>query len=182
MFSDIKTERLRLSQLQAADIPNIVSYASNKKVADMTMNIPHPYKEEDAIYWINSANEGFKRRTQFTFRVAIKESNKFIGGMGLKIDNRFNKAELGYWIGEPYWGNGYATEAAGAVLSFGFEVLNLNKIFATHLIDNPASGKVMKKNGMIKEAELVEHFRKDEKYLTVVQYRLTRKEYEERKM
>ena len=182
MFSEIKTARLKLGQLKSIDIPRIVEFAGNKKVADMTMNIPHPYKEEDAIFWINAANQGFIKRTQYTFRIALKGNDEFIGGMGLKIDNRFNKAELGYWIGEPYWGNGYATEAAGAVLSFGFEVLNLNKIFATHLIDNPASGKVMKKNGMIKEAELVEHFRKDEKYLTVIQYRLTRKEYEERKI
>jgi len=81
-------------------------------------------------------------------------------------------------MGEPFWGNGYVTEAVAAVLKFGFEELHLNKIYATFQSDNPASGKVMIKNGMIKEAEFVDDEFKDGKFLTIVQYRITKHEYE----
>ena len=68
--------------------------------------------------------------------------------------------------------------AAGALLAFGFEKLALNKIYATHLIENPASGQVMMKNGMIREGELKDHYKKDDAYRTVVQYRLTGNEFD----
>jgi len=177
-FPKIETKNLIIGRLKSKDIPNIIAYAGNKKIADMTLNIPHPYKEKDAVFWIKNSSEGFKNKTQFTFRIGLKDKDKFIGGIGLKVESRFNRAELGYWIAEPFWNNGFATEATKAVLKFGFEKLTLNKIHASHLIDNPASGKVMLKNGMIKEAELVEHVKKADKYLSLIQYRLTKTEYE----
>jgi RimJ/RimL family protein N-acetyltransferase len=66
------------------------------------------------------------------------------------------------------------------VLTFGFRQLELNKIYATHFLNNPASGKVMEKNGMVKEGELKEHIRKNGEYLSLVQYRLTQKGYQYR--
>ncbi len=174
----IETNRLILQQITSNDIPKIIEYAGNKKVADMTLNIPHPYKEQDAVFWINSANEGLKNRTQYTFGIRIKTSNQFIGGIGLKVNNRFNRSELGYWVAEPFWNTGYTTEAVKAILKFGFEVLNLNKIFATHLTENIASGKVMIKNGMIKEGELKDHTKKGGLYQSLIQYRLTKIEFE----
>lgn len=176
-YPQIKTDRLILSAIQYQDIPKIIEYAGNKNVSITTLNIPHPYAEKDAIFWINSANQGFINKTQYTFGIRIKSSNEFIGGMGLKINNRFNRAELGYWIAEPFWNKGYATEAAKAILQFGFESLDLNKIYATHLTENPASGKVMIKNGMIKEAELKDHFKKENEYKSITQYRLTKNEF-----
>ncbi len=173
----IETSRLILSKVIAEDIPNIIEYAGNKNVADMTLNIPHPYEEKDAIFWINSINQGFKNKSQYSFGIRIKASNEFIGGIGLKINSRFNNAELGYWIAEPFWNNGYATEVLETILKFGFEELNLNKIFATHLAENLASGKVMIKNSMIKEGELKDHTKKGGFYKTLIQYRLTQNEF-----
>jgi RimJ/RimL family protein N-acetyltransferase len=176
-FPALETERLLLNQATAADIPYIVAYAGNEKVAGMTLNIPHPYTDLDAVYWVNSANEGALSGQQYTFAVRLKPNGEFIGGMGLKLTRKWDRAELGYWIAEPQWGQGYATEAAAAVLRFGFETLGLNKIYATHLVDNPASGRVMIKNGMIREGELKEHMKRGDQYRTVIQYRLTREEY-----
>jgi len=176
-FPEIKTKRLILRKLTVLDIPQIVEYAGNSKVTEMTLNIPHPYEENDAIFWINSANQGFKNKTQYTFGIGIKSSNEFIGGIGLKVNARFNWAELGYWIAEPFWNKGYATEGVSALLAFGFEALKLNKIHASHLKENPASGKVMIKNGMIKEGELKDHTKKGDCYKTLIQYRLTRSEF-----
>jgi len=177
-FPELKTSRLVLEKLSFRDIPKIIEYAGNKKVADNTLNIPHPYEEKDAIFWINSANKGFESNTQFTFGIRIKIKDEFIGGIGLKINSRFQRAELGYWIAEPFWNEGYASEAVGAILKFGFNEINLNKIYATHLIENPASGRVMGKNGMTKEGELKDHTIKDNYFRSLIQYRMTKNEFE----
>lgn len=176
-FPKIETNRLILGRLSYKDIPKIIEYAGNKKVAETTLNIPHPYEEKDAVFWINSANIGLESKTQYTFGIRTKIEDEFIGGIGLKIDNRFQSAELGYWIAEPYWNKGFASEAVEAILKFGFTELNLNKIFATHLVENQASGKVMTKNGMLKEGELKDHTKKGNLFKSLIQYRLTQNEF-----
>ncbi len=180
-FPKITSNNLILDRITYLDIPCIVEYAGNIKVSETTLNIPHPYEEKDAIFWINNANNGFDAKTEFTFGVRTKISNEFVGGIGLKINNKFNRAVLGYWIAEPYWNMGYATEAVRAILKFGFEELYLNKIFGTCLVENRASGKVMIKNGMIKEGELKDQTKKQNTYRSVIQYRLTKEEFEKEK-
>lgn len=177
-FPEIETNRLILGKLSFNDIPKIIEYAGNKKVAEMTLDIPHPYKEKDALFWLNSANQGFENKTQYTFGIRIKSSKQFIGGIGLRLNTRFNNAELGYWIAEAFWNKGYATEAVEGVLKFGFNALNLNKIYAGYLVENTASGRVMIKNGMIKEAELKDHTKKGDFYQSIIQYRLTNSEFQ----
>lgn len=180
-FPELVTKRLKLNQLSWKDTPTIVEYAGNKKIADYTLNIPHPYQEEDAIFWINAANQGFKKKIQYTFAIRLKEEEKFIGGIGLKVNLRFNSAELGYWIAELFWNKGYATEAVQTILKFAFEEANINKVVATHLTNNVASGKVMIKNRMIQEGELKDHIYKENNYQSLVQYRLTKSEYSDKK-
>lgn len=177
-YPQIKTNRLLLGKLSASDIPKIVKYAGNIKIARNTLNMPHPYAEKDAIFWLNFANEGFKNKTNFIFGIRLASTNEFMGGIGIHVNAKFNHGELGYWLAEPFWNNGFMSEAVKALLYFGFTTLDLHKIFATHLVENPASGKVMIKNGMIKEAELKEHYKKDGEYKSVIQLRLTREEYE----
>lgn len=176
-FPELETERLILNKITFKDIPKIIEFAGNIKIAETTLNIPHPYDEKDAIFWINNANDGFANKTQFTFGIRTLKYNKFIGSIGLKIHNRFQRAELGYWIAEPYWNKGYATESVAAILNFGFNNIRLNKIYATHLIENPASGKVMINNGMIKEGELIDHTKKGNSFKSLLQYRITKKEF-----
>lgn len=173
----IETKRLRLRMPSARDIPRIVKFANNSKVTKMTLNMPYPYLEKDAISWINMANEGLEDQNHFIFAICLNSDDAFIGGIGLRVNRRFNNAELGFWIGEPFWNNGYITEAAKEVLRFGFDEAGLHKIYATHMVENPASGRVMIKNGMIKEGELVDHVKKGDKYLTLIQYRITRHEF-----
>lgn len=112
-YPKIETKRLQLGAWSENDIPKLVEYAGNKKVADNTLNIPHPYTQEDAIFWIKLTQEGFTNQTQYAFSIRIKENNDFIGGVGLKIKSEYDRAELGYWIGEPFWNRGYASEAVG---------------------------------------------------------------------
>ncbi|MGB5820687.1 MAG: GNAT family protein [Saonia sp.] len=178
IFPKIETERLFLTELTSKDIPEIVKHASNKNISDFTLNLPFPYSEKDAIFWINLANQGFKNRTDIIFGIRLKPENKFIGGIGLTVERKFNRAEIGYWIAEPYWRKGYATEATKSIIQYGFENLDLNKFTSSHLAKNPASGKVMKNSGMTKEGELKEHILKQSEYHDLILYGLTKKDYE----
>ena len=81
----------------------------------------------------------------------LLENSEFAGAIGLVMKSDSLAAELGYWIGKPYWGNGYCTEAAYAVLDYGFSKLNLHRIHASHFARNRASGRVMQKLGMSHE-------------------------------
>ncbi len=176
-FPRLETPRLWLRAFTPADVLPLVALAGNYEVARNTLNIPHPYRAEDARHWVQATQEAHAQQTGYAFAIELRATGEFIGGIGLTLERRFDRAEAGYWLGQPHWGRGLASEALGALLRFGFEELGLNKIYATHLAGNPASGRVMRKNGMIKEGELVQHTRRDGQYHDLWQYRLTRAEY-----
>jgi len=176
-FPKLETKRLVLDQIKPADIPDIVAYAGNIKIVENTRSMPHPYHEEDAISWM-------KNKDNYIFAMRFKETHDFIGGIGLTLDVLNNRAELGYWLAEGFWNKGLTTEAVQVILRFGFEKLHLNKIVAVYIPTNTASGKVMIKNGMVKEGEFKDHDIKkdhtvaDDQYVSLIQYRMLKSEYE----
>lgn len=167
-FPTIETERLILSQLEEKDIPFIVEYLQHRIYSDLTSNIPYPYTEDDARFWLKMSKEAFENNIGYTFAIRDKEDH-IIGAVGLH-DLEYDKAELGYWIGISYWNKGYVTEAAKAIVDFGFKELGINKIFATHFPHNPASGRIMEKIGMEQEAILKQHIKKDGEYHDLTMY------------
>lgn len=167
-FPVIETERLILSQLQEEDIPFVTEYLQDKIFSDLTSNIPYPYTREHAEFWLEMSRKSFEDNTGYTFAVRNKEGN-ILGAIGLH-DRDDDKAELGYWMGKPFWNKGYITEAASALIDFGFKELQLNKIYATYFLHNPASGRIMEKIGMEKEALLKQHLKKDNGYFDVQMY------------
>jgi RimJ/RimL family protein N-acetyltransferase len=167
-FPKIETKRLILSQLKEEDLPFVVDYLQDKIFSDLTSNIPYPYRQEDAEFWLKMSKEAFEKGSGFTFAIRDKDE-KIIGAIGLH-DRGEGKAELGYWMAKTYWNQGFVTEAAKAVLDFGFKELTFNKIFATHFLHNPASGKIMEKIGMKKEEILHQHIKKDGKYFDIALY------------
>ena len=176
-FPQLSTLRLRLRAFTLADVPALVALAGNYDVAKNTLNIPHPYAEEDARRWVQLTQENYQQQTGYAFALELLSNGEFIGGIGLTIERRFDRAEAGYWLGQSYWGQGLASEALAAVLRFGFDKLGLNKIYATHIAENPASGRVMLKNGMVPEGVLAQHTKRDGRYHDLWQYRLTCGEY-----
>lgn len=176
-LEEIYTPQLKLRRMELSDLPSLIKYANNKKIAANIFNISYPYKESDAVFRYNVILQGLENENRYIFAITYKTHNELIGEIGLNIDKEHNRAEVGYWIAEEFWGQGIATEALGAALSFGFKSLKLNKIFATRFLDNVSSEKVLTKNGMIKEAELIEHYKIDGVYKSINQYRLTKKEY-----
>ncbi len=166
-FPTLYTERLKLRKIKPEDIPNLVRYANNKKIADHIINIPHPYGEPDATFRIGFVVNGFKKKIRYAFSVCLKTTDELIGEMSLHLNKDRQKAELGYWLGEPYWNKGLTTEAAKAILQFGFETIELQEIIATCYEDNPASMKVLTKNGMEKAGKsgrVVQYFQTKDMY------------------
>ena len=182
VFPEMETDRLISTEIKTEYIPKIVEYASNKNISAYTLNIPFPYNEKDAIYWINMAITGFKERTNFIFAIRLKAENKFIGGIGLALEKKFSRAEIGYWIAEPFWNNGFASEATNVIISFGFNELGLNKITSSHFEVNPASGKVMIKCGLRQEGILKEHVCKNDVFHNLLVYGLTKTEFDKKKV
>ena len=152
----LHTERLELRPFTLADAPRVRALAGEREVASTTLNIPHPYEEGMAEAWIRSHDPAWMRRERVTYAITT-EADGLVGAISLGLVLVHRRAELGYWIGVPYWNRGYATEAARAVIGFGFDTLGLERIHATHLTRNPASGRVMQKVGMQFEGYLRQH-------------------------
>ena len=176
-FPSIETEKLILGKIETKDISNIILYANNSDIANNILNVPNPFTKEDAISLVNRHIQGYENKAAYIFGIFLKEFREFTGIISLHPDNMSNKAEMGFWIGEPFRNKGIATSSVKKILSFGFSTLKLNKIFATHFTDNISSGKVLMQAGMIQEALLKEHYLKNGVYKDVLQYRLTAQEY-----
>lgn len=174
----IETARLRLRPLALADAPTVQRLASAPEIADTTLNIPHPYPDGLAERWIAGRGEAAREGASMTWAIADRGSDELYGAISLLIAQPHQHAEMGYWVGVPFWGRGYTTEAARATLAYGFSTLGLNRVFAHHFARNPASGRVMQKIGMRHEGELRQHVRKGERFEDLILYAILRHEWE----
>lgn len=172
----LTSDRLLLRPFALADAPDVQRLAGDRDIASTTLNIPHPYEDGMAETWIGGHEERFDKGEQAAFAVVLR-AGTLIGAIGLEIDQQHERAELGYWIGKPYWGQGYCTEAAEVVLHYGFEMLGLNRIQARHLARNPASGRVMQKIGMRYEGYLRQHVIKWGSFEDIELYAVLKGEY-----
>jgi [ribosomal protein S5]-alanine N-acetyltransferase len=169
----LETERLILRPYAEGDIAELIPLIGAREVAATTLRIPHPYTEQDAREFIAATRQGgLLRRT-----IRTRADGKLIGGIGLNLEEQDQRAELGYWIGVPYWGHGYATEAGHETLRFGFEELRLNRIFAQHFGNNPASGRVLVKLGMRYEGCQRQHLRKWGEFVDLELFGIMRQEW-----
>ncbi|MDL1897379.1 GNAT family N-acetyltransferase [Anaerolineae bacterium CFX7] len=153
----LETARLILRPFTRADAPFVQLYAGAYEIAEMTANIPHPYPDGAAEEWIDTHAPTWQRGDGVTFAIVSRATNELLGAIGLTLYPKHRRAEMGYWLGVPFWNQGYMTEAARAVLQFAFETLQLNRVYASHLTRNPASGRVMQKSGMTYEGILRQH-------------------------
>ena len=176
----LETERLLLRPFEMSDAADVQRLAGDKAIADKTLNIPHPYEDGMAEEWIATHQPGFDSGELANFAVVLSHASELIGALGVRIIPQFDRAELGYWIGKPYWGNGYCTEAGHAILEYGFPELKLNRIHASHMTRNPASGKVMQKLGMIHEGRSRQHAKKWDVFEDLELYGILRDEWNER--
>lgn len=142
----LTTARLVLRPCTAGDAAALVTLAGDILIAATTGTIPHPYTEEAARSWLASHAPAWAAGSQAHFAIVERHRDELRGVISLRRDGE-DTANVGYWIGVPYWGQGLATEACAALVAFGFEHWALAAINGRHLPENPASGRVLLKNG-----------------------------------
>ncbi len=173
----LDTTRLVLRPFTMADAPDVQRLAGAREVASTTLRIPHPYTTGTAEAWISTHQDAYERGESANFAIVRRLDQGLIGCIGLHIDPHHAHAEMGYWIGVPFWSHGYCTEAAQAVIQYGFEVLRLHRIHASYMARNPVSGRVMQKIGMTYEGCLRQHIQKWGVFEDIVVYGILRSEY-----
>ena len=172
------TERLILRSFTLEDASDVQRLAGDRDVASTLTNMPHPYEDGMAEEWMLACSGKFEKDEALNFAITLKTDKNLIGGTELRLDQQNENAELGYWIGKLYWNCGYATEAAGAVIAYGFEVLKLNRIHAKRFKRNPASGRVLEKIGMCYEGCLRQHIKKWDNFEDLIEYGMLKADYE----
>jgi RimJ/RimL family protein N-acetyltransferase len=139
-FPVLRTARLLLRAPRREDAPRVAALAGDRRVAENTARIPHPYEVADAEAWIAGVNN-----TADEAIFLIDMGGETIGVCGLEL--RAGLPEIGYWIGVPFWGSGYATEAARALIDYAFTEQEVAALHAGARISNPASRRVLEKCG-----------------------------------
>jgi RimJ/RimL family protein N-acetyltransferase len=172
----LTTERLVLRPCVAADAESIQRLVSDIEIARNTLSIPHPYPEGGAAEWIATHEKHYANSIAIVFVIVTRDTNEIAGVVGL-VRKEHNRGEIGYWLGVPYWGRGYATEAAREVIRYAFEEVGLNRIEAAHFSRNAASGRVMQKAGMRHEGTHREAILKWNEYLDTEMYAILRREW-----
>jgi RimJ/RimL family protein N-acetyltransferase len=137
----LETKRLAMRAPRLADAKTVAALANDRRIAENTARIPHPYKVADAEGFISAAN---KAGGEAVFLITLRDGT-VIGACG--ILNQEQAPELGYWLGVPYWGKGYATEALHAVIDYAFTDLEHDALQAGARVTNPASRRVLEKCG-----------------------------------
>lgn len=173
----LTTARLTLRPFVPSDAALVAELAGAREVADTTRNIPHPYLPEMAEQWISAQPAAFTAGSVVTFAISSRSDATLYGAISLRLALDDKRAEMGYWLGVPYWGKGYTTEAAAAIVDYGFSEWQLNRIYASHITRNPASGRVMQKIGMRYEGCLRQHFIKWGAFDDLAQYAILREEW-----
>lgn len=175
------TDRLLLRPFASADAPEVQHLAGEYEVASSSLAIPYPYPDGVAEAWIATHKPGFEKGMHAVYAVTFPGNGALVGAAGLvEVNRRHGRAELGYWMGRPYWRKGYATEAARALIEYGFSVLGLHRVYAMHFSWNTASGRVMEKCGMVHEAHLREHVRKEGVFEDIDLWGILDREWQER--
>jgi len=137
------TERLVLRPPHEDDTAELIALANNPRVAEMLSRMPYPYGEAEARSFLNSSAQ--PRSAGAVYSATLAETGAFVGCAGLNATDR--GLELGYWIGEPYWRRGYATEAAHALVDLAFRATTINVLHVSCRVINPASRRVIHKCG-----------------------------------
>jgi ribosomal-protein-alanine N-acetyltransferase len=166
---EIEARKFKLRSFHKGDEVAITKYANNPKIYRMTLALPYPYERKDAREWIeqNQAEQHRKRPGMVSF--AIDVGGEAVGCVGLS-DVEVHKAEVGYWLAEPFWGQGIATQALRLATRYAFNELGLRRVFASAFTFNKASVRVLEKAGYKYEGCLRKNEIKDGRLLDTLMY------------
>jgi RimJ/RimL family protein N-acetyltransferase len=152
----IETTRLRIRPLRDDDLADLVRLIDNWAVARWLSSVPHPYTEADGRTWLERVQQDHASGRPRRFAVALKKTDRLIGGVGLHGSTGDEREEpaLGYWLGQPYWGNGYAREAVAAIIDYGYRTLGIETIRAYTDPSNAPSQRVLLHCGLKNAGEI----------------------------
>ncbi|MFD2563801.1 GNAT family N-acetyltransferase [Aquimarina rubra] len=172
----MKHQEIKIRELKLSDTSRLAELANNSNIWNNLRDyFPYPYKESDAELFINHVQT---QNPQQSF--GIEYNNDICGVISLIIQSDVYRrsAEIGYWIGEPYWGKGIATKAVELITRYGFEKLNLIRIYAGIFENNIASMKILEKNGYINEGISLKAVVKNSVLLNEHRYFIVNKNYQ----
>ena len=170
--------RLYLRPFGDADTGALAALAGDPAIADTMISIPHPLDETGAAHLISRYVAETAERRAYHAAVCRMEDDRLVAAVALRdLDVEHRQAELSFWVGRPWWGYGYASEAGALALAAAFGELALNRVAAYHMVRNAASGSVLLKLGFRPEGLLRERVYKDGRYEDVIPYALLRREY-----
>lgn len=176
-FPTIDGRIVRLRELTTGDAIDI-SRLMNYNVSKLLWEVPYPYTLENALSFINSSHRKFRSLKAVNFAILFKRNAEYsglVGIIGLKninIDNR--KANLGYWIGESFWGNGIASESVNLVINYAFSILKLEEVYAYVYTHNKSSIRVLEKNNMTRIGEVSEYSKKLDRFQSSIKFFIKR--------
>jgi ribosomal-protein-alanine N-acetyltransferase len=159
------------------DAESVQKYASDSKLA-ATCNVPHPYPSDGGISFVERSIHARKEKARFPSAILV--DGAFAGVIGLNTPDYDKKTvEVDYWVAVPYWGKGIATQAVACAIHYAFEELQMETIFSGCWVENPASGRVLEKNGFLEIPPTIGDQRFGQKSLgkTIRQFRLDRKKW-----
>lgn len=156
---------------------SFVEQANDPKVQATDINFLLPFTLEHAQEAIRRYINDWNQKNCYYFAIYHTDHNQFIGSVSLRLQPEHTIADMGYWIGSNFWGKGYTTLAARAIVKLAFLEFNVDKLYAQHMSHNPASGRVMQKIGMTQEGILRQHWLKEEKRYDLMMYGLLRSEF-----
>ena len=166
---EIAGKNILLRPWRSGDEGSLVRYANNRKIwVHLRDRFPYPYTRKDAREWIRST----RRRTGPPLHFAIDVLGEAVGGAGLEPGSDVHRlaAEVGYWLGEPFWGRGLATEATRYLTEYAFEQFDYERLQAIVFESNPASCRVLEKAGYELEARMKRSIFKDGKLMDCFLY------------
>ena len=171
----LMSARLLLRPFSLNDVIEVSHLVGEYEVAEPLMAVSYPYSEDDALRWITKHSPSYETNGSLNFAVELCENKTLVGFIGMGGNDR--QAGMGYWYGKAFWGNGYATEAGRAILAFGFEELDLQRVEASHLSKNEASGRVLSKIGMGIIGRRPHYYHKWSKYCQKDEYAIKQDDY-----
>ncbi len=180
-FTHLETPRLLIRRLSLADAQDIYEISSDDAVSRYVLWSTHR-SIADSRAFLKQALRRYRTGEPATWAIQLKESGRVIGTIGfVEMSREDSSAEVGYSLGRAYWNRGYATEALRAVIAFGMEKMRLNRIEAQYDVDNPASGRVMEKAGMVPEGILRQRFCNKGRYVDVCLCAILQRDYRAQK-
>ncbi len=148
-FFPVETERLLLRPPTADDAVRVSELTTDLEIVRFLARVPYPNTPEQVASYIATCTDRFEAGGELLFLICLKESGLAVGMLSLRVDETMREAEIGYWIGKAYWGQGLMSEAVTTVANLGMEKLDLKRIHATAAPQNVASLRILRKAGLV---------------------------------